>query len=312
MESEFIWIDGELVPYENATVHFLSPALHYGLAAFEGIRCYSTPHGPGVFRLKEHLERFINSAKIMGILDFPYSLEELREAVHTTIRANQFVECYIRPLLYFSGGPLGLNLDDQKLSVGVATWEWGAYLGEEAKEKGAKMMISSITRLHPNVAMTKAKISGNYPNSVLAKTLAVRAGFDEAIMLDPEGYVAEGSGENIFVVRNGKIYTPPRASILEGITRASAMQISKDLGYEVVEERMTRDQLYIADEIFVTGTAAEVVPVSEIDFRIIGSGKMGPITRKVQTEFYKIVRGNDTHYHDWIDLVAESEFSAGI
>lgn len=312
MKSEFIWMDGELIPYENATVHFLSPALHYGLAAFEGIRCYDTPNGPGVFRLEDHLERFINSAKIMGILDFPYSIDNLREAVHTTIRANQFVECYIRPLIYMGGGPLGLNLDDQQLSVGVATWEWGAYLGEEAKEKGTRMMISSFSRLHPNSNMTKAKISGNYPNSVLAKTLAVRSGFDEAIMLDPEGYVAEGSGENIFVIRKGKIYTPPTATILEGITRDSVITIAKNLGYQLSEERITRDQLYIADEVFVTGTAAEVVAVREIDTREIGEGKMGPITRKIQNEFYSIIHGGNHNYDDWIDLVTEAEFSVGI
>lgn len=312
MESQFIWIDGELVPYENATVHFLAPALHYGLAAFEGIRCYATPKGPGVFRLAEHLERFANSAKILGIQDFPYTLEDLREAVHMTIRANQFTECYIRPLFYMSGGPLGLNLDAQKLSVGVATWEWGTYLGEEALEKGTRMMVSSFSRLHPNANMTKAKISGNYVNSVLAKTFALRAGFDEAIMLDPEGYVAEGSGENLFVVRKGKIFTPPTATILEGITRDSVIQIANDLGYEISEERITRDQLYIADEVFVCGTAAEVVAVREIDYRKIGSGKMGPITRKIQKEFFEIVRGENNKHNEWLDIVAEVEFSAGI
>jgi branched-chain amino acid aminotransferase len=312
MKSEFIWIDGELIPYENATVHFLSPALHYGLAAFEGIRCYNTSQGPGVFRLEEHLERFINSGKILGLLDFPYSVENLREAVHTTIRANQFAECYIRPLLYMSTGPLGLNLDDQNLSVGIATWEWGAYLGEEAREKGTRMMISSFSRLHPNTNMTKAKISGNYPNSVLAKTLAKRSGFDEAIMLDPDGYVAEGSGENIFVIRKGVIYTPPTAGILEGITRDSVITIAKDLGYQVSEERITRDQLYIADEVFVTGTAAEVVAVCEIDTRIIGEGKMGSVTRSIQNEFHQIIHGKNTKYDKWVDLVTEAEFSFGI
>lgn len=312
MESQFIWIDGELVPYENATVHFLSPALHYGLAAFEGIRCYSTPKGPGVFRLDEHLKRFINSAKVLGVLHFPYSLKNLREAVHETVHANQFVECYIRPLLYMSGGSLGLNLDTHKLSVGIATWEWGTFLGEEALEKGTRMMISSFSRLHPNANMTKAKISGNYVNSVLAKTLAVRAGFDEAIMLDPEGYVSEGSGENIFIVRKGKIYTPPTATILEGITRDSVLQIARDLGYEISEERLTRDQLYIADEVFVCGTAAEVVAVCEIDHRKIGSGKMGAVTRKIQQEFFEVVRGESNKYDQWLDIVAEAEFSVGI
>lgn len=312
MKSDFIWIDGELTPYKDATVHFLSPALHYGLAAFEGIRCYSTPKGPSVFRLAEHLERFINSGKILGVQDFPYSLDELRHAVHMTIRANKFTECYIRPLLYMSGGPLGLNLDSHKLSVGIATWEWGTYLGEEALEKGSRMMISSFSRLHPNANMTKAKISGNYVNSVLAKTFAIRAGFDEAIMLDPEGYVSEGSGENLFIVRKGKIYTPPTATILEGVTRDSVCQIIKELGHEISEERITRDQLYIADEVFVCGTATEVVGVREIDYRKIGAGKMGPVTKKIQHAFFDIVRGESKNHHQWLDIVTEGEYSLGI
>jgi len=312
MKSQFIWIDGELVPYENATVHFLSPALHYGLAAFEGIRCYATSRGPGVFRLREHLERFLNSAKVLGLQEMPYSLKTLREAVHMTIRANQFTACYVRPLIYMAEGPLGLNLDAQSPSVGIATWEWGTYLGEEALEKGTRMMVSSYSRLHPNSHMTKAKISGNYVNSVMAKTFAVRAGFDEAIMLDPEGYVAEGSGENLFMVRDGKIYTPPTATILEGVTRDSVLTIAHDLGYEVSEERITRDQLYIADEVFVSGTAAEVVAVCEIDYREVGSGRMGPVTRKIQSEFFKTVRGKGKRSKEWLDLVAEVEFSMGI
>ncbi len=312
MKSEFIWINGELIPYKEATIHFLSPALHYGLAAFEGIRCYSTPNGPGVFRLADHLERFVNSGRVLGLQDFPYSLEILRDAVHLTIRANRFNECYIRPLLYMSGGPLGLNMDAHELSVGIATWEWGTYLGEEALEKGTRMMISSYSRLHPNANMTKAKISGNYVNSVLAKTLALRSGFDEAIMLDPDGYVAEGSGENLFVVRKGKIFTPPTASILEGITRDSVLQIAGNLGFEISEERITRDQLYIADEVFVCGTAAEVVAVREIDHRKIGPGKMGPVTREIQQEFFAAVRGENNDYADWIDIVTEAEASLGI
>jgi len=304
MESKFIWMDGELVPFEKATVHFLTPALHYGLGVFEGIRCYSTPKGPAVFRLREHLERLVDSIEILGVLEFPYTIEQLRQAVHETIKANDFSQCYIRPLIYMANGPLGLNLDNSRPSVGIAAWEWGAYLGEEAFEKGIRMMISSFTRHHPNVTMTKAKITGNYPNSVMAKTLALRAGFDEAIMLDPTGMVAECTGENLFVVRGGKLYTTPRANILEGITRDSIITVARDLGYEVIEEPLSRDQLYIADEIFLTGTAAECVPVCEIDFRRIGTGKSGPVVRAVQKAFHEAIRGQLPQYEAWCDYVA--------
>ncbi|MCX6069196.1 MAG: branched-chain amino acid transaminase [Chloroflexi bacterium] len=303
MESKYIWMDGKLVEFEKATVHFLTPALHYGLGAFEGIRCYGTSRGPAVFRLPEHLERLIDSMHILGVREMPYTVEQLREAVHQTILANEFKQCYIRPLIYMANGPLGLNLDVSHPSVGIAVWEWGAYLGEEAIEKGVSMMISSFTRHHPNVTMTKAKITGNYPNSVMAKTLALRAGFDEAIMLDPTGLVAECSGENLFVVRNGKIYTSPRTTILEGITRDAVITLAGDLGYPVIEEPISRDQLYIADEIFLTGTAAECVAVREIDYRVIGSGKMGPVTRKIQKLFFETARGDGKRSDEWLDYV---------
>jgi len=307
MESKYIWMDGKLVEFEKATVHFLTPALHYGLGVFEGIRCYNTPKGPAVFRLNEHLERLVDSIEILGVRELPYSVEQLRQAVHETISANEFSECYIRPLIYMANGPLGLNLDASRPSVGIAVWEWGAYLGEEALEKGVRMMISSFTRHHPNVNMTKAKITGNYPNSVMAKTFAVRAGFDEAIMLDPNGLVSECTGENLFVVRAGKIYTTPRTSILEGITRDALITVARDLGYEVIEEQISRDQLYIADEVFLTGTAAECVSVTEIDYRKIGAGKAGPVARALQKAFHDVVRGENAKYDGWLDYVVGSK-----
>jgi branched-chain amino acid aminotransferase len=306
-KANYIWMDGNMVPYDEATVHFMAPALHYGLGVFEGIRCYETPSGPAVFRLVDHLERFLDSIRIFGLQEFGYELPALREAVHATILANEFRACYVRPLMYMGGGPLGLNLDDQRSSVGIAVWEWGAYLGEEALEKGVKMTVSSFTRHHPNVSMTKAKITANYANSVMAKTLAKRSGFDEAVMLDPQGFVAECSGENLFLVREEVIYTPPRATILEGITRDSVITLAKDLGYTVVEEPISRDQIYIADEVFVCGTAAEVTPVSELDFRIIGEGGRGPATQAIQKAFFEVVRGEGERSAEWLDPVKVDE-----
>lgn len=306
MQSKLIWMNGELVPFDQATVHFLSPTIHYGFGAFEGARCYNTPDGPAGFRMVEHLKRFVNSAHILGIQDFPYTVEELHRATDETILANELKDCYIRPALYM-GGPLGLNMDVYETRVGIAVWEWGAYLGEEALEKGVRMAVSSLTRLHPNVMMTKAKASGNYVNSIVAKTIAHRTGFDDAIMLDSAGYVSEGSGMNIFVIRGDVIYTPSRASILEGITRDSVITIARDLGYTVVEEPIVRDQLYIADEVFCCGTAAEVTAVREIDTRQIGAGKMGPITREIQQAFFKTVRGEGQRSAEWLDYVQVAE-----
>jgi branched-chain amino acid aminotransferase len=303
MKSKYIWMDGELVPFEDATVHFLSPTLHYGYGAFEGIRCYDTAQGPGVFRLQEHLKRFVDSIKILGIQDFYYTMGQLTEAVHQTIRANRFPACYIRPALYMEG-PLGLNLDNYSSHLGIAVWEWGVYLGEDALEKGVRMMVSSFTRLHPNILMTKSKATGNYVNSILAKTLAHRYGFDDAVMLDPEGYVSEGSGMNLFIVRDGVIYTPSRATILEGITRDSVIVLARDLGYNLVEEPIVRDQLYIADEVFVCGTAAEVTAVTEIDTRTIGSGRMGPVTKTIQQAFFETVRGDGERSLEWLEFVS--------
>lgn len=305
MNSRYIWMDGELVSFDRATVHLLTPTLHYGTGVFEGIRCYETPKGPAVFRLREHLKRFVDSIKVVGILDYAYTASDLYKAVHLTIRANEFLECYIRPIVYMQG-PLGLNLDVWEPATGIAVWEWGPFLGKEAMENGVRVMVSSFTRHHPNVTMSKAKISGNYVNSTLAKTLATRSGFDEAILLDPEGYVAECSGENLFMVRDGVIYTPPRATILEGITRDSVIALATDLGFTVVEEPISRDQLYIADEVFLCGTAAEVVPVREIDFRQIGKYNKGPITNAIQKLFFQTVRGDGPRSAVWLDYVDET------
>jgi branched-chain amino acid aminotransferase len=303
MESKYIWMNGELVEFEKATIHFLTPALHYGQGVFEGIRCYSTDRGPAVFRLQEHAERLLHSARLYGFRSLPYTANELCEAVRQTIAANGFNECYVRPLIYLTNGGWNLNLDNGQPGVGIAVWEWTNYLGEQALEAGVRANISSFTRHHPNVMLTKAKVTGNYANSTLAKTESVRLGFDEAIMLDPQGYVAECTGENIFVVRGEKIYTPPTASILEGITRHSLITLANDLGYEVVEQTISRDQLYLADEVFVSGTAAECIGLREIDFRTIGSGKTGPVTRQIQGAFHAALHGNHPRSAEWLDYV---------
>jgi branched-chain amino acid aminotransferase len=303
MESKYIWMNGELVEFEKATVHFLTPALHYGVGVFEGIRCYATERGPAVFRLKEHAERLVNSAKVLGFRTLPYTAAELAEAIRLTVSANGFDECYIRPLIYLADGGWNLTVDAGKASVGIAVWEWKNYLGQEALENGIRANIASFTRHHPNVTMTKAKVTGNYANSVLAKTESVRLGFEEAIMLDPQGYVAECTGENLFLVRGGKIYTPLTAPVLEGITRDALVTLARDLGYEVIEQPVARDQLYVADEVFVCGTAAECIALREIDFRVIGAGKMGPVTRAVQQAFHAAIRGKHPRSAEWLDYV---------
>jgi branched-chain amino acid aminotransferase len=304
MDSDFIWMDGELVPYEQATVHFITPTLHYGPGVFEGIRCYKTSQGPAVFRLRRHIQRFLESIHILGVRDFPFTVETLEEGVRETIRANHFEECYIRPLMYLKG-PMGLNMDKSTPHVGIAAWEWGPYLGEEAQVSGATMMVSSFTRLHPNINMTKAKITGNYANSMLVKTLALRSGYDEAVILDPQGYVAECTGENIFLVRGEKIYTPQLANILDGITREAVLALAADIGLEIVETMLTRDQLYIADEVFISGTAAEIVPVREVDTRKVGSGGRGPVTRALQEAFHANTHGEGKYSDKWLDYVGE-------
>jgi branched-chain amino acid aminotransferase len=302
-ESKFIWMDGELIEYEKATINILSPALHYGAGVFEGIRAYQTEHGPAIFRLREHAERLIDSAEIFGFRELPYTVESICQAIKETVKANGFAECYVRPLLYLDGSVASLNIDAGKAALMIAVWEWKNYLGEEALEKGIHANISTFTRHHPNVMMTKAKIAGNYVNSILAKTESVRLGFEEAIMLDPEGYVAECTGENLFMVRRGKIYTPFTAPMLEGLTRHSLYVIAEDLGYEINEQPISRDQLYTADEVFVCGTAAEVVGLSEIDFRKIGNGETGPVTREIQKIYHDTVHGKVAKYESWCEYV---------
>ncbi len=302
MKSDLIWMDGELVPYEQATVHLLTPTLHYGPGVFEGIRCYQTPQGPAVFRLKDHLHRFLESIHILGVRDFPYSIDDLRQATHQVIQANHFGECYIRPIMYLKG-PMGMNMDLSRPSVGIAAWEWGPYLGESAKETGIHIMVASLTRLHPNISMTKAKITGNYVNSLMVKTLALRSGYDEAVILDPQGYVAECTGENLFMVRRGKLITPPLDNVLEGLTRNSILTLARDEGLVVIEQMITRDQLYIADEVFITGTAAELVPVRMVDYRKVGDSRPGPITRTLSQVYYDNVHGQGAHSPEWLDYV---------
>ena len=302
MKADYIWMNGKIVPFEEANIHFLSPTMHYGIGAFEGIRCYETPEGAAVFRLREHMQRLLDSVLILGVSEFPYSIDDLCQATFETIKANGFKGCYIRPLIYLDG-PLGLDLDASVAKIGIAAWEWGTYLGDEALERGVHMMVSSFTRHHINASMTKAKISGNYVNSVLAKTLALRSGYDEAIMLDPNGYVSECSGENLFVVNGQDIETPPRATILEGITRNSLITIASDSGYKITENLISRDQLYIAAELFVCGTAAEVTPVRAVDHRTIGLGKPGPITKTIQQEFFETVNGNGKRSDEWLEYI---------
>lgn len=306
MQSKYVWMNGELVNYEQATIHFLTPALHYGVGVFEGIRSYATEDGPAVFRLKDHIERLLNSAKVLGFRDLRYGIEELIEAAKRTVAANGFSECYIRPLIYLTGGGWNLNIDGGKAEVGIAVWEWTDYLGADAFERGVRANIASFTRHHPNVMMTKAKITGNYANSFLAKTESVRLGFDEAILLEPQGYVAECTGENLFVVRNKKIYTPDLAPVLEGITRSSVITLANDLGYEVIETPISRDQLYTADEVFVCGTAAECIALREIDFRVIGNGRTGSVTRAIQHEYHAAVRGKHPRSKEWLEYVKVS------
>jgi branched-chain amino acid aminotransferase len=300
VKTEKIWFDGKLVPWEEAKVHVLAHALHYGTAYFEGIRCYSLTDGrSAVFRLGEHMRRFLDSGKILG---FPlsYSVEELNQATLDTIRTNKLKECYIRPLAFVGLGDMGLYAPDNPVNVCIAVWSWGAYLGDEGLKNGIRAKVSSYTRHHVNVMMTKSKAAGNYINSVLAKHEVKKAGYDEAIMLDAEGYVSEASGENIFIVRDGKVKTTPLTSILPGITRDSVLTIANDRGYGVVEERFTRDELYVADEAFFTGTAAELTPIREVDNRPIGSGKPGPVTADIQQAFFRAIKGKDKKYFAWL------------
>jgi branched-chain amino acid aminotransferase len=299
-KTKKIWMDGEIVPWEEAKVHVLTHALHYGTGYFEGIRCYSLEDGrSAVFRLDDHIRRFFDSGQILGF-PLPYTAEQIQQAILGIIRANGLKECYIRPLAFVGLGEMGLYAPDNPIHVIVAAWPWGAYLGDDGIKNGIRAKVSSYTRHHVNVMMTKSKVSGNYINSVLAKTEVKKAGYDEAIMLDTEGYVAEASGENIFIVRQRRVKTTPLTSILPGITRDSVLTIARDKGYQVQEERFTRDELYTADEAFFTGTAAEVTPVREVDNRKIGSGCPGPVTLELQQTFFHAIKGKDKKYAGWL------------
>ena len=299
-KSDTIWFDGKQVPWDEANVHVLTHTLHYGAGVFEGIRAYECTDGSSeVFRLHEHMVRLDNSAKILGI-KLPYTPEELVEAAVETLKHNNLAGAYVRPLAFIGEGAMGVHPGDNPIRVIIACWPWGAYLGEEALEKGIAVKCSTFNRHHVNVMMTKAKACGNYVNSVLAKTEAVADGYDEAILLDTTGHVSEGSGENIFMVRDEVIYTPHSDGVLGGLTRDSLIALAGDLGYEVREEPITRDMIYIADEVFFSGTAAELTPISSVDRRIIGTGKAGPVAKLLQTEFFKIVKGENPDYEHWL------------
>lgn len=298
-KTEKIWMDGKFVDWDRATVHVLTHSLHYGLGVFEGIRCYETKKGPAIFRLDEHIDRLFGSAHIF-LMDIPYTKKEIRDAIIGTVRINKIKECYIRPLAFIGYGAMGLYPKGNPVNVSIAAWSWGAYLGDDGLTKGIKVKTSSFIRNHVNANMTRGKVCGYYVNSQLAKKEAIACGYDEALLLDTEGYVSEGSGENIFMVRNGVLKTTPLTSILEGITRNSIMRIAADKKIRVLEERFTRDELYIADEAFFTGTAAEVTPIRELDGRTIGAGKPGPITRELQAVFFDIVKGKNKKYISWL------------
>ena len=306
VESDFIWMDGELVPYADANVHVLSHTLHYGMGVFEGIRSYAQPDGSGgVFRLDEHLQRLLDSAT-MCRMKVPWSLEQLREACVETLAANRMADAYIRPLIFFGHGKMGLGARDNDVVTAIAVWKWGAYLGEEGLRRGIRAGTSSFTRHHPNSSLQRAKVVGQYVNSILARYEANDNGFDEAIMLDHTGLVAEGTGENLFVIKNGACVTPPVTNILGGITRATAIEVLAKMGIPVVERTFGRDALYVADEIFMTGTAAEITPVREIDHRTIGRGSAGPITMEAQATYLAGVRGEVDWMKPYITPVAES------
>lgn len=297
-----IWMDGKLVAWDEANVHIMTHTLHYGLGAFEGIRCYNTPKGPAVFKLDEHVKRLFNSAHIF-LMDIPFTEEEIKKAILSTIKANKLKECYIRPLVYIGDGAMGLYPKGNPIRVAIAAWPWGAYLGEDGLERGIRVKVSSFIRNHVNSQMSRGKICGYYVNSQIAKKEAITAGYDEALLLDTEGYVAEGSGENVFIVRNGVLKTTPLTSVLEGITRDSILAIARDLKIETREERFTRDEVYICDEAFFTGTAAEVTPIRELDNRTIGEGKAGAITKKLQKIFFDSVKGKNRKYNSWLTYV---------
>jgi len=297
-----IWLDGEMVDWREAKVHVLTHTLHYGMGCFEGVRAYETDKGAAIFRLQEHTDRLFRSAHILG-MKIPFSKEEINQAQKDAVAQNDLKQAYLRPMVFFGSEGMGLRADNLKVHVMVAAWEWPAYMGEDAKTKGIRIRTSSYTRHHVNITMCKAKANGNYMNSMLALREALDSGCEEALLLDNEGYVAEGSGENIFIIRDGVIYTPELTSCLDGITRNTIFQFAADLGYQVKEKRITRDEVYVADEAFFTGTAAEVLPIRELDGRQIGSGVRGPITEKLQSMYFDQVMGKRDEYPEWLALV---------
>jgi branched-chain amino acid aminotransferase len=298
----FIWMDGKLVDWRDAKLHVLTHSLHYGMAVFEGVRAYKTPKGTAIFRLNEHTRRLFNSAKIFQMV-IPYSFEQMLEAQKLTIRANKLDSCYIRPLVWIGSEKMGVSAKGNTIHSSIAVWPWGAYLGEDGLNKGIKVKTSSFTRHHVNSSLVRAKASGYYINSILANQEVTAHGYDEALLLDIEGYVSEGSGENVFIVRNGALYTPDLASCLDGITRDAVMTMARDMGIQVIEKRITRDEMYCADEAFFTGTAAEITPIRELDDRTIGEGKRGPVTTRLQSLFFDIVAGKSEKYAHWLSLV---------
>lgn len=297
-----IWKDGHMIEWRDATLHMLTHSLHYGMAIFEGVRAYKTVDGTAIFRLKEHTQRLFNSAKIFQ-MQMPYDMETLMAAQLDVVRANKLESCYIRPLAWIGSEKMGVSARGNTIHVSVAAWPWGAYLGEEGLAKGIRVKTSSFTRHHVNVSMVRAKASGYYINSILANQEVTAEGYDEALLLDTEGYVSEGAGENVFIVKAGKIYTPDLASCLDGITRDSVLTMARDLGIEIIEKRITRDEIYCADEAFFTGTAAEVTPIRELDNRTIGTGSRGPVTEKLQSLFFDVVGGKATKYKHWLTPV---------
>jgi len=302
-QADLIWHNGELVAWESAQVHVLTHGLHYGTSVFEGERAYLTPAGTAIFRHHDHLRRLLASAELY-YMPVPYTLEQLRAATHELIAANGLEECYIRPIVYRGYGQMGLNPLDCEVSVSIAVWPWGAYLGEDSARRGVRAKVASWRRISPDSLIPHAKASGQYLNSVLAKIEATKAGYEEAILLDARGFVCEGTGENVFAVRDGVLLTPPQtAGILDGISRRSVIRIARDLGHEVVERDIARAELYLADEVFLTGTAAELVPVRELDDHAIGGGVPGPVTSSIQSVFQDALHGRDERYSEWLDVV---------
>ena len=297
-----IWFDGKLVPWREANIHVLTHSLHYGLSVFEGVRAYNTVSGTAIFRLKEHTNRMFNSAHIY-MMQIPFSRDQIMEAQKEVVLANKLHSCYIRPIAFYGSEKMGVSPKGAAVHVAIAAWEWGAYLGKDGMEKGIRVKTSSYARHHVNVTMARAKFAATYANSILANNEAIQDGYDEALLLDVDGFVAEGAGENLFIVKDGVIYEPEIASALSGITRASIIALAADLGYEVRSQRLTRDDIYIADEAFFTGTAAEVTPIRELDNRTIGSGSRGPVTAKLQSLFFDVVNGKVPAHADWLTKV---------